>query len=75
MIDAPLHPMAVERKLAEGAPRLQITEAADLTAYRKAMDEKIDGYGWVNRDASVVRVPVAKAMDLVLKNKELKSRE
>ena len=75
MIDPPMHPMAVERKIAEGMPRLQINEAADLTEYRQAMDQKVNGYGWINKDASIVRVPVTKAMDLVLKNKELKSRE
>lgn len=75
MIDPSLHPMAVERKLVDGAPRLQIVEAADLAAYRKAAEEKVNGYGWISRETSVVRVPVTKAMDLVLKNKELKSRE
>lgn len=74
-LDKPVHPMAVERKITDGAPRLQIAEADDLAAYRKSADDKVNGYGWVDRGNSVVRVPVAKAMDLILKHKELKSRE
>ena len=74
-IDPGLHPMSMERKFAEGAPLLQVHEAADLAAFRESVDEKVNGYGWISREASVVRVPVTKAIDLVLKNKELKSRE
>ena len=74
MIDPGLHPMAVERHLPDGVPRLQVKEAADLKVFREAQDVKVNGYGWISREASVVRVPVDKAMDLLLKNGELKSR-
>ncbi len=75
-IDPGLHPMAQERgTIAPGAPRLQVQEASDMAAYRKASEDKAQGYGWISREAAAVRVPVDKAMDLVLKNKELKSRE
>ena len=69
------HPMAVERKLVDGVPRLQAHEALDLAAFRKTEDQVVDGYGWIDKDASVVRVPVEKAIDLVLAKKELKSRD
>lgn len=74
-LDPGIHPMAQERKLTPGVPRLQVREAADMAAYRKASEEKVNGYGWISREASVVRVPADKAIDLILKNKELKSRE
>lgn len=75
MIDPDVHPMSVKNKINEGAPRLQIREAVDLAAHRAAESEKVDGYGWISREAKIVRVPVDKAIDLVLKGKELKSRE
>lgn len=74
-MDPASHPMAVERKISQNVPRLQIHEAADLAVFRQTADEQVNSYGWISREASMVRVPVAKAMDLLLKNKELKSRE
>ena len=75
MLDPPLHPMAVERKIADGQPRLQVREAVDLAEHRRLENKKVQSYGWISREASVVRVPLDKAMDLVLEKNELKSRE
>lgn len=75
MMDPGVHPMAAKSSLPAGVPRLQIHEAADLVEHRKEQGERADGYSWVDRDQKIVRVPVEKAIDLVLKNGELKSRE
>jgi hypothetical protein len=75
MMDPGVHPMAVKSSLPAGVPKLQIHEAADLLQHHKEQAEKADAYSWIDRDQKVVRVPVDKAIDLVLKNGELKSRE
>ncbi|HTS68622.1 MAG TPA: hypothetical protein VMO17_06530 [Terriglobia bacterium] len=47
-------------------PRLQTTAPLDLKHYR-ADEEKILGtYGWVDSQAGVVRIPVDRAIDLLL---------
>jgi hypothetical protein len=48
------------------APRLQINAPADLQRFRNSERQELEGYGWVNRPAGVVRVPVERAMDLIL---------
>jgi hypothetical protein len=68
------HPMAAARQLPEGMPKLQILEAKDLAAFRKTENEKLSTYGWVSRETGKVRVPIEKAMSLVLKKGQLKAR-
>ena len=45
-------------------PRLQSNPAADLQELRAAEDATLSSYGWVNRDAGVIRIPIERAMDL-----------
>jgi len=47
-------------------PRLQITAPLDLKRYRTDQEEILDGYGWVDSHAGIVRIPVDRAMDLLL---------
>jgi hypothetical protein len=47
-------------------PRLQVLPAADLQRALAADQEKLTGYGWVEPNAGVVRIPVERAMELVL---------
>ena len=47
-------------------PRLQITAPLDLKRYRTDQDKILEGYGWVDSQAGVVRIPVDRAMDLLL---------
>jgi len=46
------------------APRLQVTAPKDLTQYKAAQDEILNGYGWVDRQGGIVRIPIERAMDL-----------
>ncbi|MET0256117.1 MAG: hypothetical protein ABWZ85_04480 [Luteibacter sp.] len=46
------------------APRLQATPASDLDAYRQAQARR-DGWGWVDREHRIARVPVDRAMQLM----------
>jgi hypothetical protein len=46
-------------------PRLQPHPANELQALRQHEDDVLDHYGWVDRKAGVVRIPVDKAMDIL----------
>lgn len=48
------------------APRLQVAPQADLAALRSREDAELNGYGWVDRQAGVVRIPINRAMDLIV---------
>ncbi|MGH9446274.1 MAG: hypothetical protein ACRD3O_11190 [Terriglobia bacterium] len=47
-------------------PRLQEHVGAELQDYLRAQNHVLDTYGWVNRKAGVVRVPISRAMALLL---------
>ena len=46
-------------------PRLQANAAADLVKIQATEQEKLATYGWVDRNAGVVRMPIDQAMRLV----------
>jgi len=46
-------------------PRLQSDPIADLAALRASEDAALHGYGWVDRQAGVARIPIERAMDLL----------
>jgi hypothetical protein len=47
-------------------PRLQVHAIADLKALRAAEDNILSSYGWVSKEAGVARIPIDRAMQLVL---------
>jgi len=47
-------------------PRLQVTAPKDLRQYKAAQDEILNNYGWVDRQSGVVRIPIERAMDILL---------
>jgi hypothetical protein len=47
-------------------PRLQIKALADLAAHRAAAQRELTSYGWVDRQAGVVRIPIKRAMQDVV---------
>ena len=47
-------------------PRLQIKGAVDLANLRAAEEADLDSYGWVDRNSGTVRVPIDRAMQLLL---------
>lgn len=47
-------------------PRLQISPRMDLHYFRAQEDKQLTNYAWVDRSAGVVRVPIERAMELVL---------
>ena len=46
-------------------PRLQPAETADMQQMRAAEDQILNGYGWVDREHGVVRVPISIAIDML----------
>ena len=49
-----------------GMPELQVHPAEDLQVYLKHEQEILDSYGWVNRKNGVVRIPIQRAMNILL---------
>ncbi len=54
--------MEMERSLPP-APRLQINQSGDLKDLRANEEERLHSYGWVNKQAGVVRIPIDKAIE------------
>ena len=46
-------------------PRLQTHPIRDLRDLRTAEDAVLNSYGWVDRRAGIVRIPIARAMELL----------
>lgn len=63
--DVVLSPFAQERVLPP-EPRLQPDEKRTLDQQRAAEKELLGTYGWVDEAHGVARIPVERAMDLVL---------
>ena len=57
-------PMESKRVLPP-APRLQINGTADYSELRRKEEEALTSYGWVDKNAGVVRIPVSRAMELI----------
>jgi hypothetical protein len=47
-------------------PRLQVQPRVDLQAYCEDQMEQLNTYGWVDPHNEVVRIPVDRAMDLIV---------
>jgi hypothetical protein len=64
---APASPLAATYGRAEPpAPRLQANPRRDLAELRAREQTLLDGYAWADRAAGRVRIPVERAMALVL---------
>ncbi len=63
--DIPPSPLAEARQIAP-EPHLQVSGAADLAAFRAKEEAELHSYGWVDRKAGVVRIPIDRAMELLL---------
>lgn len=63
--DRPLPPLVEEREALMG-PRLQISPARDLLEMRATENEYLNSYGWMDPERGIVRVPIDRAMELLL---------
>lgn len=48
------------------APRLQANPAAELAELRDDEETRLHSYGWVDRQAGVIHMPIERAMELTL---------
>ena len=65
--DVRQYPLAqVGRPVLPPEPRLQVQPREDLKALRRQEDAVLMSYGWVDRNAGVVRIPVDRAMQLTV---------
>ncbi len=46
-------------------PRLQLSPRADMSIYRAQQVEELNSYGWLNKDAGIVRIPIDRAIDVI----------
>jgi hypothetical protein len=61
----PASPFENNRMLPPG-PRLQVAAPEDLAQYKARQNEILSSYGWVDQKAGIVRIPIERAMDILL---------
>jgi hypothetical protein len=64
--EAPVPRLAGERETTPGA-RLQVDAQKELRQMRAAEDTALNSYGWVDKDAGIVRIPIDRAMEILAK--------
>jgi hypothetical protein len=47
------------------APRLQVDEAKDLQSVRATQEDQLNSYGWVNKGAGIIHIPIDQAMQII----------
>jgi hypothetical protein len=50
-------------------PRLQVQPTVDLNQVRQSQEELLHSYGWVDRANGKVRIPIERAMDLIVERR------
>jgi hypothetical protein len=65
-LDTPIPRLAGERE-AIPEPRLQIDAPNELRQLRAAEETALKSYGWVDKDAGIVKIPVDRAMEILAK--------
>jgi hypothetical protein len=64
---APEYPLAAgQQTRLPPEPRLQTNPRQDLADLRAQEDAVLNSYGWVDRNAGVVRIPISEAMKLMV---------
>jgi hypothetical protein len=59
-------PFADTRQLPLG-PQLQVNPREDWLKFRQGQEDSLHTYGWENRTAGIVHVPIEEAMELLVK--------
>ena len=47
-------------------PRLEVRPSASLAEFHAAEEVELNSYGWIDRNAGTVRIPIDRAMQLIL---------
>jgi len=64
--DPPRAPTAAPAGTMPPPPNLLLDEPANLKRFRDSEDTILSTYGWIDRNAGTVRIPIDRAKDLVL---------
>jgi hypothetical protein len=59
-------PLASDESRLPPEPRLQTNPRQDLSDLRAREDQWLTSYGWVDKNAGIVRIPIERAMQLVV---------
>jgi hypothetical protein len=62
---APASPLASYGPREPPQPRLQTDARGDLEALRASEQKQLETYGWIDRDAGTVHIPIDRAMGLL----------
>ena len=66
-LEQPRYPLAANRDAPQPPePRLQKDPRSDVYQFRLTEEAQLGGYGWVNREAGIVRIPIDEAMRRVV---------
>jgi hypothetical protein len=68
-VTQPLGPAAspfTNARVLPAGPRLQVQPVADFDQVRAAQENALNSYGWVDRANGKVRIPIDRAMDLLV---------
>jgi hypothetical protein len=60
------YPLAAGQAKEPPAPNLQTQPFRDIYQLRHAEDEKLSSYGWVDKDGGVARIPIDRAIEVML---------
>jgi hypothetical protein len=62
------YPLAVGQAKQPPAPSLQTQPFQDIFTLRQSESARLGGYGWVDKEGGVARIPIDRAMELTLKS-------
>ena len=60
------YPLAVGQEKTPPAPNLQTQPFKDVYLLRKGEAEKLESYGWVDKEGGIARIPIERAMDVMI---------
>ncbi len=60
-------------RLPAGGPPILVNEPLNLQQFRASEEAILHGYGWVDKTQGVVRIPVDRAMDLIVERNSIPS--
>lgn len=68
-LSPPPNPLAMEYgEPLPPQPRLQTDPVQDLVQFRTSEETVLQSYGWVDPQAGIVRIPIQRAMELLVQN-------
>jgi hypothetical protein len=65
--DPKISPLAATEQGPPPDPKLIPDEPHDLSSVRREEEHVLDSYGWIDKGRGLIRIPIARAMDLVAK--------